>query len=175
MRKKKVLFICTHNSARSQMAEGFLRRLYGDRYEAYSAGTEPSEVNPYAVRVMEVVGIDISNHRSKGVEEFRGWEFDWVATVCDQAEERCPFLPGAERYIHKGFPDPSKSAGDENEVLERFRKVRDEIKRWIEVTFAPPSSSSVRSRAGVEGRNTDLRGRSDDIRGDRGGHPRINP
>ena len=90
--KKKVLFICTHNSARSQMAEGILRTLYGDRYEAYSAGTQPTKVNPYAIKVMSEIGIDISNHRSKSAEEFRGKEFDYVVTVCDNVKEACPFF-----------------------------------------------------------------------------------
>lgn len=133
--KKKVLFICTHNSARSQMAEGILRTLYGDRYEAYSAGTQPTKVNPYAIKVMSEIGIDISNHRSKSVEEFRGKEFDYVVTVCDNAKEACPFFPGGKTYLHKGFKDPSEFKGNENEIVAEFQRVRDEIKRWIEETF----------------------------------------
>ena len=133
--KKKVLFICTHNSARSQMAEGILRTLYGDRYEAYSAGTQPTKVNPYAIKVMSEIGIDISNHRSKSAEEFRGKEFDYVVTVCDNAKEACPFFPGGKTYLHKGFKDPSEFKGNENEIVAEFRRVRDEIKRWIEETF----------------------------------------
>jgi arsenate reductase len=133
--KEKVLFICTHNSARSQMAEGLLRTLYGDRYEAYSAGTQPSKVNPYAVKVMAEIGIDISKHRSKGVEEFLGMEFDYVFTVCDRAKNTCPFFPGAKRYVHQSFDDPAEFRGDKEESLTVFRRVRDEIKSWIEITF----------------------------------------
>ena len=133
--KKKVLFICTHNSARSQMAEGILRTLYGDRYEAYSAGTQPTKVNPYTIKVMSEIGIDISNHRSKSAEEFRGKEFDYVVTVCDNAKEACPFFPGGKTYLHKGFKDPSEFKGNENEIIAEFQRVRDEIKRWIEETF----------------------------------------
>ena len=110
--KQKVLFICTHNSARSQMAEGLLNALYGDRYEAYSAGTQPTEVNPYAIKVMAEMGIDISKHRSKSVEEFRGKKFDYVVTVCDHAKETCPFFPGGEKYLHQGFKDPSDLRGE---------------------------------------------------------------
>ncbi len=133
--KKKVLFICTHNSARSQMAEGFLKTLFGDRYEAYSAGTHPTKVNPYAIKAMAEIGIDISNHRSKSIEEFRGVRFDYVVTVCDNAKENCPFLPGAKVYLHKSFKDPSEAKGMEEEIMRVFRRIRDEIKNWIEETF----------------------------------------
>jgi arsenate reductase len=133
--KRKVLFICTHNSARSQMAEGLLRTMYGDRYEAYSAGTKPTGVHPLAVRVMAEIGIDISHHRSKSVVEFLGAEFDYVVTVCDRAKESCPFFPGAREYIHVGFDDPAGFSGTEEESLSVFRRVRDEIKKWISETF----------------------------------------
>ncbi len=133
-KKKKVLFICTHNSARSQMAEGILRALYPERYEAYSAGTDPLEVNPHAVKVMEEIGIDISRHRAKSVQEFRDELFDCVVTVCDQAKESCPFFPG-RKVIHKGFPDPSLLTGIEEEIAEGFREVRDEIIVWITSVF----------------------------------------
>ena len=135
MVKMRVLFVCTHNSARSQMAEGFLRHLYGDRYEAYSAGTKPSHLNPYAVRVMAEVGVDISQHRSKGLDEFQGWKFDYVVTVCDQAKEECPFFPGGGMRLHKSFMDPSELEGGEEEKLRVFRRVRDEIKEWVEEVF----------------------------------------
>lgn len=135
MFKKKVLFICTHNSARSQMAEGFLNALYGDLYEAYSAGTEPSRVNPYAIRAMAEIGIDISHHRSKHLREFLGMEFDYVITVCDSAKDSCPFFPGGKRYIHQGFEDPSKAQGSEEEIMEKFRRIRDEIRAWVESFF----------------------------------------
>ena len=135
MPKKKVLFICTHNSARSQMAEGILRMLYGDQYEVYSAGTNPAGVNPYAVKVMKEIGIDITNHRSKSIEEFYGMSFDYVVTVCDSAKEACPFFPGGKTYLHKGFEDPSKCEGAEEEKLRLFRQIRDEIMEWIKKTF----------------------------------------
>lgn len=127
--KRKVLFLCTHNSARSQIAEGLLNHLFGDRYEAYSAGTKPSGVNPLAVKVMEEIGIDISHHRSKGIEELEGISFDYVVTLCDSAKEECPYFPGGSRFIHKGFPDPSEGG------IEAFREVRDKIRSWIEETF----------------------------------------
>lgn len=132
--KQRVLFICTHNSARSQMAEGLLRSLYGDRFEVYSAGLIPKGVNPYAIKAMAEIGIDISKQRSKSIEEFRGEKFDYVITVCNQAAKACPFFPG-ENQIHQGFEDPAGYAGSEEEVLAIFRRVRDEIKSWIEKTF----------------------------------------
>jgi len=117
------------------MAEGLLNALYGDLYEAYSAGTEPKVVNPYAVRVMAEIGIDISHHKSKHLNEFLGKEFDYVVTVCDKAHQSCPFFPGGKEYIHKGFEDPSEVTGGEEEILNTFRKVRDEIKMWIKEFF----------------------------------------
>jgi arsenate reductase len=133
--KKRVLFICTHNSARSQMAEGFMRALYGNLYDAYSAGTHPSAVNPYAIKVMNEIGIDISMQHSKSVDEFVGMEFDYVATVCDKARQVCPFFPGAKTYVHKGFEDPAEFRGTEAQIMATFRRLRDEIKDWIEKTF----------------------------------------
>jgi len=130
-KKKKVLFICTHNSARSQIAEGLLRAIYGDRYEVYSAGTEPSGLNPDAVKVMAEIGIDISRHRSKNLEELRGMNFDIVITVCDQAKEACSFFPGGKKYIHKSLEDPSGFKEPEDKRLFRFKQLRDEIKDWI--------------------------------------------
>lgn len=132
---KKVLFICTHNASRSQMAEGFLRVLKGDRYEAFSAGTEPRGVNPCAVRVMAEAGVDLSGHRSKSIDAFRGVSFDEVFTVCDSARESCPFFPGGARRGHRSFPDPSLLEGTEEEVLAGFRFVRDAIRAWIEEEF----------------------------------------
>ncbi len=129
--KKRVLFICTNNSARSQMAEGILNALYGDKYEAYSAGTDPTEINPYAVKVMAEIGIDISKNQSKSIEDLRGLKFDLVVTVCDRAKERCPFFPGATEQIHKSFRDPANLKGSEKELLAEFRQVRDEIRDWI--------------------------------------------
>lgn len=113
--KKTVPFICTHDSARSQMAEGLLNALYGDRYYAYSTGIQPAEVNPYAIRVMGETGLDISTHRSKSIEEFRGKTFDYVVTVCDQAREACPFFQ--EIKFHRSFPDPSTFKGSGDQIL----------------------------------------------------------
>jgi len=139
--KKKVLFICTHNSARSQMAEGFLNALYGDRYEGFSAGIEPTRVNSYAVKAMMETGIDISTHRSKSIEDFRGKNFNYVVTVCNHAKETCPFFPG-EKILHKNFKDPSDFKGTKDEILKEVRRVRDEIKDWIEITFGKESSKT---------------------------------
>ncbi|HHT9106885.1 MAG TPA: arsenate reductase ArsC [Candidatus Wujingus californicus] len=133
--KKKVLFICTHNSARSQMAEGLLRAMYGDYYDVYSAGIQPSKVNPYAIRVMAEIGIDISAHHSKNVDVFHRIKFDYVITVCNQAKESCPFFQGGKEYIHCNFDDPSQFEGEEEQKLAVFRQVRDEIKDWIEKNF----------------------------------------
>ncbi len=137
--KKSVLFICTHNSARSQMAEGILRYFFGDKYEVASAGTVATKVNPYAIEVMKEIGIDISSHRSKSIEEFRGRIFDIVVTVCDHAKETCPFFPG-RKVFHKGFEDPAQAKGSREEILEKFRQVRDEILAWIKENFGPDSS-----------------------------------
>jgi arsenate reductase len=132
--KKKVLFLCTHNSARSQMAEGLLNTLYGEKYEARSAGVTPTKINPYVVKAMAEIGIDISGNRSKSIEEFRGKSFNYVVTVCDNARETCPFFPG-EKIIHKAFEDPSQFKGSEEEILKRVRRVREEIREWIKSTF----------------------------------------
>jgi len=133
--KKKVLFICTHHSARSQMAEGLMRTLYPDRYVVFSAGTEPRGVNPYAVKVMGEIGIDISSHRSKSSDEFLDMKFDYVVTVCDQAKQVCPFFPGGKESIHKGFENPAAFKGNKDGKIAIFRRVRDEIREWIVETF----------------------------------------
>lgn len=133
--KKKALFICTHNSARSQMAEGFVNNLPRERYESFSAGTEKTSVNPFAIKVMAEIGIDISGHKSKLTDEFIKEEIDYIITVCDNANENCPFFPGGKKRIHKSFEDPSGVAGSEEEIIAVFRRVRDEIKGWIEETF----------------------------------------
>ena len=135
--KKKVLFVCTHNSARSQMAEGLLQSLAGDRHEAFSAGTEPRGVHPLAVQVMAEIGIDISNHRSKSVDEFAGHTMDTVVTVCDHAKEACPVFPTGARKIHRSFEDPSALAESEDAALAGFRRIRDDIRDWLEKTFSP--------------------------------------
>ncbi|MCW4035050.1 MAG: arsenate reductase ArsC [Candidatus Bathyarchaeota archaeon] len=132
--KKTVLFLCTHNSARSQMAEAFLNKFHPDKYEAQSAGVTPTKVNPYVVKVMAETGVDISKNRSKSIEEFRGKNFNVVVTVCDGAKESCPFFPG-EKIIHHSFDDPSQFSGSEQEILKQTRKVRDTIKEWIKETF----------------------------------------
>ncbi len=125
--KKRVLILCTGNSCRSQMAEGVLRHYGSSRYEVFSAGTKPSQVNPVAIQVMKEIGIDISKHRSKHVDEFKGLTFDYVITVCDNAKESCPFFPGNTKRLHWEFPDPPHGEAVTESVIEEFRKVRDMI------------------------------------------------
>ena len=146
--KVKVLFLCTHNSARSQMAEGLLRHLYGNRYEVFSAGATPTKVNPLAIKVMAEIGIDISKQYSKSIEEFRGKDIDLVVSLCkssvkvtcalcsspiigDRPQVIGETLPGAKRYFHRPFNDPSEVEGSEDEGLAAFRRARDDIKKWI--------------------------------------------
>src|SRR5262249_27225298 len=126
--KKRVLILCTGNSARSQMAEGVLRRDGGDAFEVESAGLRPGGVRPEAIQVMHEIGIDISGRRSKSVDEFSGQEFDYVITVCDNAKESCPAFPGKAERIHWGFDDPAAVEGDDATRLAVFRRVRDEIR-----------------------------------------------
>ena len=128
--KKRVLILCTGNSALSQMAEGLLRSMAGDRLEIFSAGTRPVGLNPNAVAAMSEIGIDISGHRSKSVDEFRGQPFDYVLTVCDGAKETCPVFPGPARQFHQDFEDPAAAPADQQ--LAVFRKVRDELRCWLE-------------------------------------------
>jgi arsenate reductase (thioredoxin) len=130
--KKKVLFLCTHNSTRSQMAEGLLRHLATDRFEAMSAGTEATRVRALAVRAMDEIGIDISGQESKTLDRYLQEPFDYVITVCDDANEACPFFPGAANRLHWSFEDPSKAEGTEEERLKVFRSVRDQIRERIE-------------------------------------------
>lgn len=125
--KKRVLFVCTHNSSRSQMAEGLLRHLAGDRFECASAGTESTRVNPYAIRVMQEKNIDISDHTSDHIDTFIEQEFDYVITVCDSAHETCPYFPTNNHRLHWSFEDPSAARGTDEEILQTFRKVRDQI------------------------------------------------
>lgn len=132
MTKRRVLFLCTHNSARSQMAEGLLRHLGGDRFEAYSAGTEATFVRPLAIRAMAELGIDISGQQSKTVERFLDEPFDLVITVCDQANERCPVFFGARERRHWSLPDPAQATGTEEEQLAAYRAVRDALRERIE-------------------------------------------
>lgn len=129
--KKRVLILCTGNSARSQMAEGLLRHDAGGRFEVESAGTKPSRVRPEAIAAMRELGIDISGHRAKSVDEFAGREFDYVLTVCDNARETCPVLPGHAGRLHHSFDDPAAVQGDEAERLAAFRRVRDELREYL--------------------------------------------
>ncbi|HEY1754773.1 MAG TPA: arsenate reductase ArsC [Bryobacteraceae bacterium] len=132
--KKKVLILCTGNSARSQMAEGLLRHDAGDRFEVFSAGAKPSHVRPEAMAVMREVGIDISGHRSKSVDEFADHHFDYVLTVCDSAKEACPVFPGKAVNLHHNFEDPAALGGSEEERLALFRRVRDEIRQYLKTS-----------------------------------------
>ena len=127
--RSRVLILCTGNSARSQMAEGLLRHLAGDRFEVFSAGTRPVGLNPNAVKAMAELGIDISKHRSKSVDEFAGQQFDYVITVCDNAKESCPLFPCGGQRIHHSFEDPA--AVPEKHQMESFRRVRDRISHWL--------------------------------------------
>jgi len=129
--KKKVLFLCTGNSCRSQIAEGYLKHLAGEKFDVYSAGLEPSQVNPNAIRVMKEENIDISFHTSDDINKFINEDFDYIVTVCDNAKENCPYFPGDAIRIHWSFEDPADATGSEEEVLAVFREVRDQIKKRI--------------------------------------------
>ncbi len=142
----KILFLCTGNSCRSQMAEGWARKLKGDEIDAYSAGTESHGLNPNAVKVMAQAGVDISGHSSKAVADLETKEFDYVITVCSDADQNCPIFPGKAVRIHHGFDDPprlAKSAQTEEEALSHYRRVRDEIKAFVETL---PESLPVTER-----------------------------
>ncbi len=131
MTRRRVLILCTGNSARSQMAEGLLRHMAGDRFEASSAGTTPGVVRPEAIAVLAELGIDISGHRSKSVDEFLGQAFDYVITVCDNAREHCPVFPAAAQRIHWSFEDPAAASGTEYHRLAAFRSIRDQIRERL--------------------------------------------
>lgn len=131
MGRTRVLFLCTHNSARSQMAEGFLRAVAGDRFEAGSAGTEKTSVNPLAIRVMAELGIDLGAHTSKLYDDVISQAWDYLITVCDDANERCPWVPGSVQRLHWSFPDPSRATGTEEQRFAVFRRVRDQIKERL--------------------------------------------
>ncbi len=135
MPKKRILFICVHNSARSQLAEGVVNAFHGDRFQAFSAGSEPTRVHPLAIQVLAEIGIDISGHRAKSIDEFAGQSFDFVVMVCGDSEAECPFFPGPGERIHHGFPDPAACTGTEVEIRTCFRRSRDEIRAWIEERF----------------------------------------
>lgn len=127
---KKILVLCTGNSCRSQIAEGYLKQFAGTRAEVYSAGVETHGVNPRAIAVMQEDGIDISGNTSNNVNEYRAVDFDYVITVCDNAKERCPFFPSKAQKFHYNFPDPAKATGTEEEIMAQFRNVRDQIRAY---------------------------------------------
>jgi arsenate reductase len=135
MDKKKVLFVCTHNSARSQIAEGIINCYYADRFDAYSAGSNPTEINPYSVSVCSEIGVDISSNYAKGFDDLEGIKFDYIVTVCDGATEKCPYFRGDGFRIHKSFNDPSDYKGSDEQKTVFFRNVRDEIRDWIDNVF----------------------------------------
>ena len=134
--KQRVLILCTGNSARSQMAEGLWRHLAGDRYEVFSAGTHPSQARPEAIAVMAELGIDLTDHRSKSVDEFAGQPFDLVVTVCDHARELCPVYPETTRRLHWSFPDPAAVEGSDELRLAAFRNIRDQIAAQLRAFLA---------------------------------------
>jgi arsenate reductase len=134
--KKRILFLCTANSCRSQMAEGIANHFWGDRLEAFSAGTQASFVNPIAIAVLKEIGIDISKHRSKNLSEFDGQTFDDVITLCGEANETCPLYIGGTKKTHIGFDDPAQAKGSNEEVLSEFRRVRDDIKEKLTAFFS---------------------------------------
>ncbi|HDQ07994.1 MAG TPA: arsenate reductase ArsC [Methanoculleus sp.] len=132
--KRRILFVCTHNAARSQMAEGYTNARYGDRYEAYSAGSEPADgLNPAAVRAMAAIGIDIAGQRPKHIAAFAGEEMDLLVAVCEGGA--CPLFPWAKETVHRRFPDPSLLTGTDAEVMDGVRRIRDRITGWIDETF----------------------------------------
>ncbi|ACZ43555.1 Protein-tyrosine phosphatase, low molecular weight [Thermobaculum terrenum ATCC BAA-798] len=131
-RRSRVLFLCTHNSARSQMAEGWLRHLAGDRFEVHSAGTQATRVQPLAIEAMREVGVDISGQESKTLDRYLGERWDYVITVCDRAREACPFFPGAARRLHWSIPDPSQAGGSQQERMRAYRLARDMLREKIE-------------------------------------------
>jgi len=145
MGKAKVLFLCTGNSARSQMAEGYLRHVAGDRFEAMSAGIEPKGLNPLAVEAMQEIGIDISHQQSKDVVTLLGQHVPYIVTVCDNAKERCPIFPGAWKFLHWSFLDPAAATGTHEERLSVFRRIRDEIIEHIDREFVEGDMSRKRA------------------------------
>lgn len=140
--KTRVLILCTGNSARSQMAEGLLRGMAGDRFEVASAGVAPTRVRPEAIEAMREIDIDISEHRSKSVDEFLGQSFDYVITVCDNANQQCPMFPGKAERIHWSIPDPAEVAGDQNARLAAFRSARDDLRRRLKTLTANHAKTS---------------------------------
>jgi arsenate reductase (thioredoxin) len=144
MKKKRLLVLCTGNSARSQMGEGLFRHYGGDSYDVSSAGTAPTRVRPEAIAVMREIGIDISGHRSKPVDEFAGQGFDYIVTVCDRARDNCPVFPGGGTHIHWSFEDPAAVEGSEEERLAAFRRIRDQISVRVAEFFRAQSQEPAR-------------------------------
>ena len=140
--KLRVLFLCTHNSARSQMAEGWLRHRYGDRFEAFSAGTEVTAVRPLAIRAMQEVGVDISGQHSKTLERYLNEPWDYVITVCDEANQACPVFPGGRNRRHWSISDPSLATGQEAEQLAVYQRVRDDLRRRVDTLSAELQANS---------------------------------
>lgn len=133
--KQRVIFICTHNSARSQMAEGLLRHLAGERFETFSAGTVATRVHPLAIIAMAEKGLDLSHHASEHIDKYMAMKFDYVITVCDHAKEACPYFPTSATQWHWSFADPSAATGTEEERLQKFREVRKQIEQSLRATF----------------------------------------
>ena len=131
LKKRKVLFLCTGNSARSQMAEGLLRWHGGRYFDAFSAGLEPKGINPYTIRVMQEIGYEMESHRSKNLSEYLGEHFSYLITVCNHADEKCPVFPGMGQRLHWGFEDPATFAGTDEEILAKFREIRNQIDNTI--------------------------------------------
>jgi arsenate reductase len=136
MDKIKILVLCTGNSCRSQIADGYLKYFSGEKADVYSAGVETHGVNPRAIATMKEDGIDISNHTSNHIDEYRNIEFDFVITVCDNAKERCPYFPAKAKKFHYNFPDPAKASGTEEEINQQFRQVRQQIKDYCKLFVA---------------------------------------
>ena len=130
--KKTILFMCTHNSSRSQMAEGLVNHFHRNRWEASSAGTSATKVNPYTIKVMKEIGVDISKQVSKDANKMFGKHFDIIATMCSEAEDECPFFIEGDEYVHKSFADPSEAKGTDEQLLKVFQKTRDDLRVWID-------------------------------------------
>lgn len=144
MTKQRILFLCTNNSARSQMAEGILRARHGNRFEVYSAGSQPTRVHPLAIRAMSEIGIDISSQHSKSVDTFFGQPMDYVVTLCDGRNTVCPVFPDSRNVMYKPFQDPAAHAGSDADKLTAFREVRDQLDDWIRQTFEKRSEDNTK-------------------------------
>lgn len=153
MAKKRILVLCTGNSARSQMGEGLFRHEGGDAYEVFSAGTKPSHVRREAIGVMREIGIDISGHRSKSMDEFSGQSFDYLVTVCDNARDTCPVFPGAVRHVHWSLEDPAVVEGTEEERLAAFRRIRDQIPERVKAFYRGQAGARFTTRIGAHNTN----------------------